>query len=297
MLGFLLMVLLGLYSSAQDVKDQVKVRITKEVDGESRTFEKTYASDAEMRADEEFKTFMGDDARVDFWLSDDARGTRLDERGNHFYFELDEDGDHSRHFRMIHPGDSGVKQFEFHMDMLAEQMKEMETELQDHFKKLDDEHVMVYSFGDEGGTFDWQFPDSLAEDIRLKVEKLMREHGEHSRHMEVVIIKKVSISEEVGEFGKKAQVKASNQLELTDLSYYPNPAPDGRFKLRFNTPSEGELSVKIFNLDGKEVFNRYFERYSGLFSETIDLSRQKEGVYLLEIQQDGKRLTRKVVVD
>ncbi|WP_421892347.1 hypothetical protein [Marinoscillum sp.] len=35
MLGFLLMVLLGLYSSAQEKNDQVKVKVTKDIEGET----------------------------------------------------------------------------------------------------------------------------------------------------------------------------------------------------------------------------------------------------------------------
>ena len=99
------------------------------------------------------------------------------------------------------------------------------------------------------------------------------------------------------EFGKKGKVNESDLLELEDLTFYPNPSKNGKIKVRFSTPSENNLSIKVSNLEGKEVFSRYFESFSGRYAETIDLSGQKEGIYLLEISQGKKRLTKKLVVD
>lgn len=95
---------------------------------------------------------------------------------------------------------------------------------------------------------------------------------------------------------KKGEVNKNSKLELEDLSFYPNPSTTGRFKVRFKVPQEKELSIKVFNLDGKEVYNRYFERFGGTYSESIDLSGQSEGIYLLEISQGDKRITKKIVI-
>lgn len=124
----------------------------------------------------------------------------------------------------------------------------------------------------------------------------LRKSGGDER-VRIITYKLVKISDNTDEFGKLGKVSENNRLELETLSYYPNPAPNGIFKLKFRTPSEGELSIKIYNLDGREIFSRYFERYSGLFSETIDLSGQAEGIYLMEIEMEGKRLTRKIAVN
>ena len=120
---------------------------------------------------------------------------------------------------------------------------------------------------------------------------------EGMKGMEVFILKSINISDDVEEFGKKAEVKPSQKLVLEDLTYFPNPAPNGRFKLKFNVEEAAELEIKIYNLEGKAIFNRYFEQFRGQFSETIDLAQQKEGIYMLEITKDGKRLTRKIAID
>lgn len=103
--------------------------------------------------------------------------------------------------------------------------------------------------------------------------------------------------EDVSDFGKKGKVKANNQLQLDGLSFFPNPAPDGQLRLQFDTPEEGQLTIKVYNLNGKEVWSRYFEQYSGRYAEIIDLSKQQKGIYLLEITLNDKRLTRKIAID
>ena len=109
--------------------------------------------------------------------------------------------------------------------------------------------------------------------------------------------RRVNISDDTSEFGKKGKVSETNQLTLENLSYYPNPATNGRFKLKFDVPEVSELSIKIYNLDGKEILGRYFDAFDGTYSETIDLSGQSEGIYLLEIENNGKRLTRKIAIN
>lgn len=66
--------------------------------------------------------------------------------------------------------------------------------------------------------------------------------------------------------------------------------------MEFTVPQEEELSVEVIDLEGKETFSRYFERFGGQYSETIDLSNQKKGVHLLEIRLGKKRLTKKINV-
>ncbi|MFT4834961.1 MAG: hypothetical protein ACI83W_002221 [Marinoscillum sp.] len=280
MLGFLFMVLLGLYSVAQEKNEQVKVIIIKDVDGESKTFEKSSDSEDDMRADKELDEFMGEDHS--FWFSSSEEGRRSielmrDEMGKKsFFFELDEEGNGPNNFRFL--ADSGAFKFSG--------LDDLEDRLPELMEQLEGPKGMAFNFSDED-----------VEEIVKRFQQRAEEGDAFSKRIEVIVIKKVKISEDVEEFGKKGQVKTNEKLILEDLSYYPNSTADGNFRLKFKTPTDGELAVKIYNIDGKEVFNRYFEKFSGLYSERIDLTQQKEGIYLLEITQEGKRLTRKIIVD
>jgi hypothetical protein len=251
---------------------KIKIEITKEINGEMKTFKGEYNSTEEMQADPNYKEFAGADDGFDFWFDgadDQDIMIHLDQMRNHnqsffkFFDGDEEDGDNTFFFKHF-DGDSTERFFDIHLDGMdmeeyREKMKELGIEMDEIFDRLNDDDA--------------------------------------DRQVKVIEIKRVKIEDVSDEFGKKGKVESSSKLDLDDLSFYPNPSSNGRFKIRFNVPSEDELKISVSNLQGKEVFNRYFESFSGTYAETIDLSRQKEGIYLLEISQGKKRLTKKIVIN
>ncbi|WP_370090355.1 T9SS type A sorting domain-containing protein [Ekhidna sp.] len=250
---------------------KIKVEITKEVNGEKKTFKGEYNSTEEMRADPNYQEFAGKEDGFNFWFDGSSDEDMM--------IQLDRQRDQNKSFfRFFHgDGEEGENSF--------------------FFKHFDDDS--------EDSFFDIQLDGMDMEEYREKMKELGMEmehlfdklHSDDDRHVRVIEIKRIKVEEVDDEFGKKGKVEDSNKLVLDDLSFYPNPSSNGRFKVRFNVPSEDELTIKVSNLEGKEVFNRYFESFSGTYYETIDLSGQREGIYLLEISQGKKRLTKKIVIN
>ncbi|MEO9482690.1 MAG: T9SS type A sorting domain-containing protein [Ekhidna sp.] len=276
-LTLMLIALVGTLAVSQ-TKDEGKIviEITKDVNGEKKTFKGEYNSTEEMHADPAYKEFAGEESGFNFWLDNDDEGPnvflRLHQLGEHtgsaFKFfhddeEDDDDGKHSFFFKHF-DGDSTENFFDLNLDG---------TDMEEYKEKM--------------------------KELGIELEVLMNKLHEDSddRSISVITFKSIKITDVENEFGKKGKVDESNVLELEDLVFYPNPSPNGRFKVKFNVPEEGELSIKVSNLEGKEVFSRYFERFGGTYSEMIDLSGQKEGIYLLEIEQGKKRLTKKIVIN
>lgn len=261
-----LLVMSGAFTaSGQDGEGKIKIEITKEINGEKKTFKGEYNSTEEMKADPNYQEFAGEDGNVNFWFGPDQD----------MQIHLDQLKDHSRSFFRFFDEDGDGSNFFFH--------------------NFD---------GDSSKTFDFQFGGSEELEERLKelgieMDGMMKQfHADDGSHtMSVMVWKKVKVEDVGDEFGKKGMVDDSNLLELEDLTFYPNPAPNGQFKVRFTAPSEDELSIRVSNLEGKEVFSRYFESFSGVYSERIDLSHQNDGIYLLEITQGKKRLTKKIVIN
>ncbi|MEO9872723.1 T9SS type A sorting domain-containing protein [Ekhidna sp.] len=272
-MGLLLIMNVSIFAQSQD-EGKIVVEITKEINGEKKTFKGEYNSTEEMNADPNYKEFAGDDEAFDFWFdgSDDEEMIfHLDQMRDHsksfFKFfhngEDEEDNDNTFFFKHF-DGDSSNSFFNFHldgmnMDEYKEKMKELGIELDVLFDKLDDSNA--------------------------------------HKSVKVIVTKRIKILDVEDEFGKKGKVEDSNKLVLDDLSFSPNPSSNGRFKVRFELPQEGELDIRVSDLEGKEVFNRRFERFGGTYSEMIDLSDQKEGIYLMEISQGKKRLTKKIVIN
>jgi len=270
---------------AQESDEQITIDITREVDGKTEKFNKTYASKEEMEADEELLAFS-------------------------------EDLDQVTHV-MVAPG--GTQTFKIHKtDSSSSYAFDFDTEVKKVVKKMkgydsEDNDSLAVKLQKQI----YKLEEALANlgmDIKEEIEILEdMDWDEKDRHKIMIIDKEVEEDEMMtendgtaktmtisavdgSELGKKAKVNSKELLDLETLDYYPNPS-QGRFRLKFEvSDEEGPLNIKVYNMEDQEVFVRYFPRYSGTYSELIDLRGQDPGTYLLEINHGKKRLVRKMVV-
>lgn len=277
--GVAIAILLITDARAQSEDTSIKIKITKEVDGETKVFEKTYSSEEEMNNDPEYREFSGDH---DYQFRFDG------EDGEIQVFEFHKDGKpHSFKFH----DNSGEYPHALHFDFDDEELRELSEE----FRLRAEEHRE--SIERHLQELESKIKELEREDIReelAELRALLEEKRARTFHMS--IDKKVSVEEVEGdEFGKKGKVDSSRELKLDGLNFFPNPS-DGRFRLRFKLLEEGPLSIKVYSMDGKEVYSRSFERFGGIYSESIDLRGNEEGLYLMEIAQGKDRLTKKIVI-
>lgn len=269
--------LMPLVAHSQSEEGKIKVKVTREINGEKKTFEAEYENEEQMKADPNYQEFVGSENNAFMFHFDDEDFGTLP-NGKNFFFQLPDDFDETL---MAFPFDSA---FAF--------TPKSEEELRAHLEELRKHHVFTLPPNAPG--FSWFLSDSIAEAFDGAAHVFgFSADGQRQAHM----IRKVEIKDLDGnEFGKKGAVSKNELLELEGLSFYPNPS-DGKFRLRFKVPAQGELEIKIFNIDGREVFSRYFDQFGGTFTEMIDLTGQGSGIYLMEIRLDDNRLTKKIVVN
>jgi|GEM_PF-2397635 len=112
----------------------------------------------------------------------------------------------------------------------------------------------------------------------------------------IVIISSISTQDLENEMPAVATNISKKELEVDDLKFSPNPN-NGKFDLTFKTTNKKEpISVKIFDLQGKEVYNETVTKFSGNYSKNIDISENGKGTYILQILQGNKAKTNKVVI-
>lgn len=257
-LGLLIAILcLHFESFAQDKKEgKITIKITKEIDGEEKTFEREYDSQEAMWNDPEYHMFIGKDRKTFiFGFPDDEDVLiELKKLGEEFRYDFDIDQD------FILDADSMSKELQKHLD-----------ELKNEF-----EGIIIHKENDE--PFMW--------------------HSFDGDHVKIIEIHKHVVIEDIegDELGKRGFVSKKDQLNLENLDFYPNPSK-GRLKLKFTLPEEGPLDIKVFDLDGKEVYSRSFAFFGGTYNEYLDLTGQNEGMYLLEISSGKKRLTKKIIIE
>lgn len=93
---------------------------------------------------------------------------------------------------------------------------------------------------------------------------------------------------------KKGVTGLDRELDLGDLRCHPNPG-DGHFRLRFDAPERGDLTVQVFDATGERVYDERITAFRGRYEHIIDLSDRAAGTYLLVIGQHGRTATRKLV--
>lgn len=85
-------------------------------------------------------------------------------------------------------------------------------------------------------------------------------------------------------------------FDATEISLYPNPSTTGEFMLEGKfSERAGRPSVSVHTLTGQRVYSQQFDRRSTL-SSRLDLSRLAPGLYLVNVDTDEGRITRRVVI-
>ncbi|RYZ55342.1 MAG: T9SS type A sorting domain-containing protein [Sphingobacteriales bacterium] len=81
-----------------------------------------------------------------------------------------------------------------------------------------------------------------------------------------------------------------------DFGLFPNPS-NGKFTLRgTSTSSLRKVALRITTITGQLVYQRDFAPGSRDFATEVDLSEQAKGIYLVELNADGARTTKKLVI-
>jgi len=99
-------------------------------------------------------------------------------------------------------------------------------------------------------------------------------------------------------FGKIGLVASvDNILDLNEhFKVYPNPSTDGLFRLESDQMITGNLNIKVYDVMGKEVFNRIFTP-DGSSDLSFTLGDSRSGIYQLYISgDDGQKISTKLII-
>jgi subtilisin-like proprotein convertase family protein len=92
-----------------------------------------------------------------------------------------------------------------------------------------------------------------------------------------------------------ATALAVNQNIFENFALYPNPN-NGTFTVQFNSSFDNSILIGIHDIRGREVFSKTYQN-NGFFNEKLQLDNLQSGVYLINIQDGDKKITKKIVVE
>jgi len=96
-------------------------------------------------------------------------------------------------------------------------------------------------------------------------------------------------------YGDKIDIKGKEKLKLNNLAIFPNPN-SGKFRLSFDIENDETVTVKIFDMDGKTLFESETMNNKGKYFAKINLKSIQSGKYILKIQQGKKFKTKRLYI-
>jgi len=96
-------------------------------------------------------------------------------------------------------------------------------------------------------------------------------------------------------FGTLPKLGDATSADEVNFNVYPNPA-SSNVHVSFENGTEGEVMIRLFDVNGKTVFVQHQNEASGNVNEEIDLSGLNTGVYQLQIiTADGSVMNQSIV--
>jgi membrane-associated protease RseP (regulator of RpoE activity) len=170
---------------------------------------------------------------------------------------------------------------------------------------------------DEGGNFlyDYEF-DMDEKDVEMRMEELLRELDREQDRIDQerqrieselerlnesrdAMTIKIQISE-ITEADVENLNNAGSRFETTNtltpdqISFFPNPG-DGILNLTFSLSSKAPVRITLNNSNGEMVYLEERAMFDGEYRNTIDISEEPNGTYFLQITQDGKSYSKKII--
>ena len=86
---------------------------------------------------------------------------------------------------------------------------------------------------------------------------------------------------------------STEEFSLSGLSIFPNPN-NGQFTIKFNNAKD--VKLEVYDVRGRSVLSQDYNVF-GQFNETINLGSVQSGMYLLKVNNGGKTITKKIIVE
>ncbi|MCL6296309.1 reprolysin-like metallopeptidase [Jejuia spongiicola] len=101
---------------------------------------------------------------------------------------------------------------------------------------------------------------------------------------------------EVEDYALNVQVSlAVEEFGFDNFAVFPNPNK-GEFTIKLNSSLSSNVNVEVYDLRGRKIYkNRY--KNAGDFNEKINLNNVQSGMYILNVSDDKRKSTRKIIVE
>lgn len=251
-----------------EVHKKIEIIISDEEDGEQKVIVNKADDDDAKEIEVEVKKEIGEDGEEKIiekkvWITKDGKKIELDGE-NDFQFETDGD------------------KITIKVDRETIDLKEIS----------EDDHMVVVKKIKKG-----KDGEGSNQTMNINIEE---KNGE--QFIEIDIKRTSSLNVTISDILKDdsslsgIDYSLKSNLKPSELNYYPNPN-NGRFNLKFKLDQPKEVTVKVMDILGNEVYKERIIDFNGSYDNQIDLSGKEKGIYILQIIQKKKSLTKKILIE
>ncbi len=130
----------------------------------------------------------------------------------------------------------------------------------------------------------------LSDEAIMNMEVARFHEAQAHRAFALALVSRIKADE-----AQKLNTVKKSENDVRDLQFALNPA-EGIFRLTFELPEGGATAIRIYNMEGKEVYAENLVNFSGNYDNEIDVSNLTSGMYVLNILRDGTRIAEKLIV-
>jgi hypothetical protein len=152
-----------------------------------------------------------------------------------------------------------------------------------------------YSMDSDDGDVSMDFSDGDEKGSKNNVIVITTKDKDGKNGKKVIVKSSVIVIDDADSKKDGRKEKSKDKESAEDLKFYPNPS-DGKFTVEYDLKSKETAVLTITDASGKQLFKDEI-RGGGKYVKQIDLGGKGKGVFILNLQQGRKSISRKIVIE
>jgi bacillolysin len=87
---------------------------------------------------------------------------------------------------------------------------------------------------------------------------------------------------------------STQENNFETFNVWPNPS-NGSVTIQLNTSDK--VNVTLFDMRGRKVYNNVFNTAGDMFNQEVNFNSLEKGIYLLNVESEGKKATKKLLIN
>ena len=289
----LLLIAGSIYAFTLGTGDKVKVKIVKIIDGDTSITEKIVDESEIPAINKELEGIKGKNVKVMLYVNDINEDKKTGKEENEERITMNKN--------FTFDIDSMMKTFKIELN-IDSMMNSIGNGF--NFKiETDDDHngkektillkrtgTNMYSFSTDSASVDINITNDEKGDGKNSTIIITTDDGDKNK--KVIVKTSVVTVEEKRSTGKKMNRKEDDD---TEVKFYPNPS-DGKFTIEYELKSKEPAVITITDVNGKQLFKDMIKG-GGKYSKQVDLGNNGKGIFILNLQQGKKSISKKIVIE